>query len=104
MLEPSVERMYIPHQPGLDGITVYWQNYEPGKGMVTIVCYGCAWNSYFGAMPENTIQEFFAKADVSYLVGRLGSTQFLKTNTTHLKYLARIIEAVKEALKAKEPQ
>jgi len=88
----------IPAQSALDGITVYWHNYGSSKGMVTIVCWGSSWNAYFGGMPEETIQEFFAKADVGYLVGKLGTAQFLKQTKQHLGYLARIVAAIKTAL------
>ena len=94
--------LFIPAQPGLDSITVYWHNYEPGKGMVTIVCYGCAWNSYFNAMSGQTIQEFFAQVDVPYLTDNLGLTQWLKKSPPHLTYLSRLVGAVKVALWSKE--
>ena len=58
----TVETLQIPHSDSLDPITVYWHNYEPGKGMVTMVCWGCAWNAYFGiSTGEETIQDFFRK-------------------------------------------
>lgn len=56
-------------QDGLDTITVFWRNWEPGKGEVTIYCYGSAWTAYFGAMAGNTIQ--------------------------YEKYLSRIVSAIK---------
>ena len=86
-----------------DGREFYWHNYNPGQGMATIVCYGCAWNCYFGAMGEDSIQKFFARADVDYLTTKLVYTQFLKNTVQHKKYVTRIVTAIKEFL-AKEPQ
>ena len=93
----GIELLEIP-EGVLDSIRVYWHNIEPGKGYVTITCYGCAWNSWFGAMPANTIQEFFKRANTDYLVNKLGVTQWLKQSKRHGTYLARIIEAVKQEL------
>jgi hypothetical protein len=97
-----VDVLEIPAQPGLDPITVYWHNYEHGKGMVTVVCYGSAWNCYFGGMSGRTIQEFFAYADTSYLTPKLNCAQFLKKNRGHDRYVAQIIDVVKAALKLAE--
>ena len=96
----QVSTLFIPERPGLDAITVYWHNYAPQKGMVTIVCWGSAWNSYFGGMGEDkTIQKFFAEAYTTYLVDKLGFTQWLKKSKQHEMYLARVIDAIKAALK-----
>lgn len=75
----------------LDPITVYWHDYEPGKGMVTIVCYGQAWAAYFGAMSGRTIQQFFAGSGVDYLVNKLGTTR-----KVHDRYLTNIVKAIKQ--------
>jgi hypothetical protein len=88
----------IPEQANLDKITIFWQDWEPGKGAVTITVWGCAWNCSFFAMSGQTIREFFARADTSYLVNKLGITQWLKQTKRHEAYLGRIIDAVKHSL------
>jgi hypothetical protein len=93
-----VEVLDIVGDPSLDRIEVYWRNYEPGKGSVTITCYGSAWTAYFGAMSGSTIQQFFTSAGTDYLVNKLGLTPQLKQRKTDLAYLSRIIDAVKAAL------
>lgn len=98
----SVELLEIPEPPDLDSIRVYWHNIAPGKGYVTITCYGCAWNSWFGGMGGMTIQEFFKSAGVDYLVARLGSTQWIKASKQHDKYFTRIVKAVKAALENRD--
>lgn len=82
----------------LDPIHVYWVNLEPGAGYVTITCYGDSWTQYFGAMSGQTIQQFFARADVEYLVNALGIKASLKQGTRNTLYLTRIVQAVKDAL------
>ena len=95
----SVEVLVIPEKAGLDQITVYWHNYEPGKGMVTLVCWGCAWNCYFGGMLGETIQEFFLRVGTDYLVPKLGVTRWLKKSRHHDAYLKKLIDAVKSHLR-----
>jgi hypothetical protein len=82
----------------LDEVIVYWHNVGVGKGYVTLVCWGSAWTAYFGAMGEDTIQEFFSKANRGYLINKLGFTQWLKTSKRHEAYLGRVIDAVKSSL------
>lgn len=88
----------IPEQAGLDKITVFWQDWDPGKGAVTITVWGCAWNCYFGGMGSDTIREFFASVGTGYLVQKLGTTQWLKNSKRHEDYLSRIVNAVKKVL------
>jgi len=92
----------IKDAPGLDWIYVYWSDVEPGKGHVTITCYGSAWCAYFGGMPGDTIRQFFQRADTSYLVTKLGITPQLKQTKQHANYLAKIIDAVKASLAEKQ--
>ena len=91
---------YIPNSPSLDPITVFWQNFGPGKGRVTIECYGSAWSCYFGAMRGCTIQQFFGDCDRGYLFNKMGYTQWLKQTKSHEKYLKQIIEAVQQSLRS----
>jgi hypothetical protein len=95
----NVEGIRITDVRGLDPIDVIWQNYGAGSGSVAITCFGCAWTAWFGAMGGRTIQEFFADADVSYLVTKLGITPLLKQRKNDHAYLDRIIRAVKDSLR-----
>ena len=81
--------------PGLDPIMAIWRNDGPGRGSVTLVCWGCAWTAYFNAMNGRTIQRFFDEADAGYLVTKLGINQVLKQRRRDMAYLGRIIAAVK---------
>ena len=95
----TVKVMDIPEQNGLDRITVFWRNLSEGKGDVTICCYGCAWTSWFGAMGDRTIEQFFIDADTYYLTEKFGITRLLKQNKAHERYLAKIIDAVKAEIR-----
>jgi len=56
----------------LDPVTVIAEDIEPGKGKITIECYGESWTAYWGAMGETkTISQFFCSCDKHYLAGKL---------------------------------
>lgn len=55
----------------LDPITVYLEDFEHGKGKITVECYGKSWSAYWGAMGD-TIAGFFAKAPKEYIAGNFG--------------------------------
>lgn len=97
----SADFCLITGAKGLDPIQVFWVDERPGVGSVTITCYGSAWTAWFGAMSDQTIREFFAKADAGYLFTNLGITRYLTKAKHHEVYLSKIIEAVKESLKPK---
>lgn len=97
---PLVE--VIPAHGSIDTITVIWQDFNQGQGQVTLICWGSAWTCYFGGMPSDTIRQFFMRADVEYLVNKLGCTRWLKQTKEHSKYLERIIRAVQQTEAPKE--
>lgn len=94
----AIELLEIPERDGLDSIRVYFDNRGLGQGYLTITCYGCAWNSWWGAMGGDTLQQFFAGADNGYLAGRLGIREHLKQRDRDHKYLWRLIDAIKAEL------
>lgn len=55
----------------LDPIEVLVDNYEPGKGKITITCYGKAWTASWFAMSGQTISQFFRRCGNDYLIGYL---------------------------------
>lgn len=61
----------IPATDDLDPITVYLENYEPGKGKITIESWGKAWSSAWPAMSGRSVEQFFVDAGVPYLAGYL---------------------------------
>lgn len=55
----------------LDPIEVLVDDYEPGKGKITITCYGKAWTASWFAMSDQTISQFFRRCGNDYLIGYL---------------------------------
>lgn len=53
----------------LDPIRVMIENYEPGKGRITVTCYGNAWTGAWFAMGGDTVQEFIQRVSNDYLIG-----------------------------------
>lgn len=53
----------------LDPIRVMIENYEPGKGRVTVTCCGQAWTGAWFAMGDDSIQEFIQRVSNDYLIG-----------------------------------
>lgn len=98
-----VTKMEILDAPKLDPIRVYIEDYEPGKGRITISCYDAAWVGYWGAMSGKSIAEFFTSNDAGYLAGNLSSAASLSRAKHNEKYLIRVIEAVREALREVQP-
>jgi hypothetical protein len=81
----------------LDPIRVMTEDYEPGKGRITITCYGRAWTAYWGGMSGKTVSQFFTSCDACYLLGNLSNG--LKNTKAEDAYLIRIIEAVQAGLR-----
>ena len=93
-----VESVEISDLYRLDPIQVFWSNRGAGQGRVTITCYDSAWTTYWNAMGDRTIQEFFEQADVGYLVDKLGYSQVMKQRKTDIAYLRRVVEAIQDYL------
>lgn len=53
----------------LDPVRVMIENYEPGKGRITITCYGKAWTGAWFAMGGDTVQQFIKRVSNDYLIG-----------------------------------
>ncbi len=83
---------------GLDPIHVFWVNVEPGQGYATVICYGCAWSVYFGAMSGRTIQRFFAEVGTDYLVNAMNRATTLKQGKKYDAHLGRIVKAIQVSL------
>lgn len=62
----------------LDPVRVMIENMEPGKGLLTITCFGKSWNGSWGSMGDDTVQGFVKRVSNDYLIGcldsQLGST------------------------------
>jgi hypothetical protein len=97
--QSTITRLEITEAPSLDPIRVYVEDYEPGKGRITISCYDAAWVGYWGAMGKENIAQFFTSCDAEYLAGNLGCAASLSRAEHRRKYLVRVIKAVQQALR-----
>ena len=98
MKSQTVESSIIDGVAGLDPITVFWEDVAPGKGNVTIHCYGEAWTAWFGGMGNRTIKQFFSEVGSDYMASKLHGAQFQKRTKAHEKYLTHIVKAIQVAL------
>ncbi len=66
-------KMTLTDVPALDPITVFLENFDKGRGQITITCYGKAWTAYWGAMGDRTLSEFFCDCNTDYLANKLST-------------------------------
>ncbi|MGV2703469.1 UNVERIFIED_CONTAM: hypothetical protein MT382_08670 [Aeromonas salmonicida] len=57
----------------LDPVTIYLENFEPGRGRITITCFRKSWSASWSAMSGRTVEQFFVSCDDEYLAGNLSS-------------------------------
>ena len=105
----EVTKLTLTELKNLDLVNVFLEDYEHGKGKITIECYGKAWSAYWGGMGDRTISKFFCSANNGYIIGKLDGRlrdviyesyeDEVGTPNHHYVYLSRIITAVKEAIK-----
>ena len=98
----TVERIEITDLPRLDPIRVYLEDCAPGRGRITISCYDRAWVGYWGAMGSRTIRQFFNDCDADYLSGNMISGSGLSQSENNRRYLIRVVQAVKDALREQD--
>ena len=98
LLTKTIKAIYIKDAEGLDPITVYIENYELGRGQITIACYTTAWTGFCGAMSNRTVEKFFIDCNSDYLAGNLMSSNCMLRNEENETYLIKVIDAVKSAL------
>lgn len=53
----------------LDPVRVMIENIEPGRGLITITCFGKSWNAGWGSMGGDTVQDFIKRVSNDYLIG-----------------------------------
>lgn len=66
-----VRQLKLTDVPSLDPIDVMLEDFEPGKGRITIRCYTESWTAYWGAMSGRTVSDFFCSCDNGYIASYL---------------------------------
>ncbi len=92
--QSMTKKLVLTNLERLDPVTVFIEDFEPGKGRITMCCYGQSWTSYWGGMSGDDIATFFCRAPDDYLVDNLSK---VKARASDRKYLLKIINAVKGA-------
>lgn len=69
----QITTLLITDVAALDPVTVFLENYAPGRGKITIECYGESWTAFWGGMSGNTVEVFFCRCDENYLANKLSS-------------------------------
>jgi hypothetical protein len=69
--QSKVTKLKLTDLDRLDPVTVFIEDYEAGKGKITIECYGQSWSYFWGGMSGKNIAEFFLSCNTSYLVNCL---------------------------------
>lgn len=67
----KVTKLTFSDIPGLDPISVIAEDLGKGKGKITISNYDTSWTSYWGAMGDRIINEFFCDCNVDFLADTL---------------------------------
>lgn len=100
--ETTIKKFTITDAARLDPVGIFVEDIEPGKGSITVTCYGRAWTAYWGSMGDRTVQQFMASCGVDYLLGCFGTRLELSVKNQRAEdgYLRRILETVKEAMAA----
>lgn len=87
----------------LDAVTAFMQDFEPGRGQLTLVCWGRAWSHFWGAMGGgSTLADFLGSASTGYIVGKLMLTRDVllkRAEPREERWLSQIVEALKDELR-----
>jgi hypothetical protein len=86
----------------LDPVSAFIQDFEPGRGQLTLVCWGRAWSHFWGAMGNgSSLRDFLLKADTGYIVMKLmlpGDVMLKRAEKREERWLTQIVEALKREL------
>ena len=69
----EVRKLVFTELDRLDPVTVIIDDIASGQGSITICCFGKAWTSYWGAMGNGDVTDFFLDSDEHYLAKNLSS-------------------------------
>jgi hypothetical protein len=92
---------------GLDPIRVIFMDEKRlGAGRVIVQCWDRSWCSFWGAMGERTVREFFLSCDSHYLTDNLirgtEPRMLAKLRKHEIDYVRRIVEAIQVGLRQQD--
>lgn len=93
---------HTEQQGELDPVTAFLEDFAPGQGQLTLVCWGRAWSHYWGAMGDGDLRWFILGCSTGYLVEKLMlpyDVMLKRSEKREEKRLSQIVEALKVQLK-----
>ncbi len=94
----------LPGRGVLDPIRVITEDYELGKGRMTVTCFDSAWVAYWGAMGGKTVRKFVLQCDSGYLAGCMIRSDARGKAYNRQRYVEDIADAVQQAFRSLEPR
>jgi hypothetical protein len=92
----------------LDPVTAFIEDFEPGRGQLTLVCWGRAWSHFWGAMgKDNTVEQFVTGAWTGYIVDKLmlpSDVLLKRSEEREERWLTQIVDALKHEIKTQREQ
>lgn len=85
----------------LDPVRVVIENIEPGRGLLTVTCFGKSWNAGWGSMGDCTVQAFINRVSNDYLIGCMAPQLRASTDDDNE---ANLIFVKKEIIKLRRQQ
>lgn len=68
----TITKLKISGVPRLDPVSVFIEDFEPGRGEITIKCYDRSWTAYWGSMGRgNSVAQFLQRVTPEYAAGCL---------------------------------
>lgn len=67
----QLKQLILSGLENLDPVKVVTENFEPGRGTITISCFGKAWTAGWPAMDGQNVEHFFSSASADYLANCL---------------------------------
>lgn len=83
------EKIDIRGVEGLDPITVMLEDFGPGQGRITIMCWDEVWKSFWGGMGDRKISQFVCSCDHHYLANKLSRIKATVPDNEALRTMAR---------------
>ena len=99
-ISPSKAEVFtISDVKDLDLVTVFIQDLGPGRGKLTVECYGHAWSTYWGGMGDQTVRQFLLGVDTTYVATKLVSGLQRVVTRREERWVGTIVDAVLRAIR-----
>ncbi|MEI9534873.1 hypothetical protein [Moellerella wisconsensis] len=88
--ETKVLSLEISELRNFDPIRIVTENYELGRGRITITCEGKAWTSAWFAMSDRSIKQFFCDCGNDYLIHNMAgnvSSEIDNDNEANMRFM-----------------